>query len=159
MDAKLKEQIDLWTDQDEYDKIITAINALSDKERDFEAISELGRAFNNMGDYQGGLDTLMSIQEEGKSDYKWQYRVSYAYLGLDQPREALHAAVKATELQPEYSWGWYQRGECLYALGDYSAALKSYEKAYAIEPEDWLADMVRNMKRIVSKNRAARPTL
>ncbi len=159
MDAKLKEQIDQWTDQDEYDKIITAINALSDKERDFEAISELGRALNNMGDFQGGLDTLMSIEEEGKNNYMWYYRVSYAYVGLERPDEALHAAAKATELNPDYFWGWYQRGECLYAMGDYSAALKAYEKAYALNQEDWLADMVRSMKRIVQRNRPARPTL
>ena len=75
MDQEMKKQFDLWHEADEYQKIVDAVLAIDEKERDYEAVSQLARAYNNLGRYQKAAVQLLSIQEEGKNDYMWHYRM------------------------------------------------------------------------------------
>ena len=52
MDQEMKKQFDLWHEADEYQKIVDAVLAIDEKERDYEAVSQLARAYNNLGRYQ-----------------------------------------------------------------------------------------------------------
>ncbi len=100
MDQEMKKQFDLWHEADEYQKIVDAVLAIDEKERDYEAVSQLARAYNNLGRYQKAAVQLLSIQEEGKNDYLWHYRMGYSYYYLDRARDAARCFRQALALHP-----------------------------------------------------------
>lgn len=81
MSKELKEKIALLNDEEKYQEIVDMILEIKEKDRDFEIISEWGRAENNLGNYKKALEILFSIKEEGEEDSLWNYRVGYAYSG------------------------------------------------------------------------------
>ncbi|MEY8440665.1 immunity protein Imm33 domain-containing protein [Anaerotruncus colihominis] len=100
MDQEMKKQFDLWHEADEYQKIVEAVLAIDEKERDYEAISQLARAYNNLGRYQKAAVQLLSVQEEGKNDYLWHYRLGYSYYYLDRARDAARCFRQSLALHP-----------------------------------------------------------
>lgn len=101
MDKKLEEQIAVWAQNDEHDKIIGAIEKLPFAERDFETIGYLARAYNNIEEYEEALNLLNSTREEGAEDMRWNFRMGYALFFLNRFREALMHFKKADELDPD----------------------------------------------------------
>ena len=84
---ELKEKIKDLVDKDP-SGAIEEILKIDEKERDYEIISEWGRAENNIGNYSKALELFMSIKEEGEKDEKWYYRVGYSYSGLENYEES-----------------------------------------------------------------------
>lgn len=101
MRDELLEQLDLWHEEDEFQEIVDAIMEIPPEDRDYVLISHLGRALNNLGQYQDGLEQLMSISEEGEDDPLWHYRVGVAYYYLKKYEEALGAFETADKMEPE----------------------------------------------------------
>jgi len=81
---KLLEQIDEWYDNGKHQKIIGAILEIPEEKRDYFLNGQLAVAYNNIGNYnKANYDKakriLLSTEEEGKTDYRWYYRLGYAY--------------------------------------------------------------------------------
>ncbi|WNY28585.1 hypothetical protein MmiEs2_07810 [Methanimicrococcus stummii] len=87
------DQIAAWHDEDEHAQIIETISKIPENERDYELIGLLARAYNNMEDYEKALELLLSVEEEGKHDLMWHFRIGYAYYYMD----LLELAEKAFE--------------------------------------------------------------
>jgi len=114
MNEELLAKLDAWHDEDEYQEIIDAITEIPEEERDYELTSHLGRALNNLGQYEEGLEQFLSIEEEGESDPLWHYRIGVSYYYLKRYDEALKAFTIADELEPEDEdtlefLGWIKR--------------------------------------------------
>lgn len=75
----LKEQLQEWHDENEHRKIIEAIEAIPQHERDFELTSLLGRALNNAGRHNDAIAVLRSVEEAGRNDLLWNFRIGYSY--------------------------------------------------------------------------------
>ncbi|MDE7194486.1 MAG: hypothetical protein K2O14_11000 [Oscillospiraceae bacterium] len=75
----LKEQLQKWHNDNEHRKIIEAIEAIPRRERDFELTSLLGRALNNDGRHNDALAVLRSVEDEGRNDCLWNFRIGYSY--------------------------------------------------------------------------------
>ena len=84
----LMEQCQIWNDNDEYQKIVDAIEVLPEEERTPELCSELARAYNNLADpgtaegraqLRRALDLLRPYEETLKDDHCWNFRMAYAY--------------------------------------------------------------------------------
>ncbi|MRN53998.1 cell wall assembly protein [Paenibacillus sp. LC-T2] len=101
MSDDLMEQLDLWHEEDEYQEIVDAIMEIPPEDRDYVLISHLGRAFNNLGNYEEALQQFMTIAEEGKEDPLWHYRVGVSYYYLEQYDEALREFKITDEMDPE----------------------------------------------------------
>lgn len=95
------EQINQLHENDEHEKIIEIITAISNEERDSELFSMLARAYNNIGKYDEALDNLMYIREEGIDDALWNYRVGYAYYYKGEKEKAENYFKKAYDLDNE----------------------------------------------------------
>ena len=67
---------------------------------DTELIGELGRAYNNVGNYQKGLEILKSIENEEGNTALWNWRVGYSYFFLKDFISAKKCLLKAYELNP-----------------------------------------------------------
>lgn len=101
----LLNQCQLWTDRGEDWKIVEAVEGLPEAERTPELVSELARAYNNLADgdrtlYERALSLLLPLEETMKDDYRWNFRVGYAYYYLDEEGPALRHFRKALAARP-----------------------------------------------------------
>ena len=101
MNEDLLAQLDMWHEEDEFQDIVDAIVEIPEADRDYVLVSHLGRALNNLGNYQEGLEQFITIAEEGKDDPLWHYRTGLSYYYLEQYEEALSEFEIADQLDPE----------------------------------------------------------
>ena len=101
MNDELTKQIDEWHKADRHQEIIDALEQIPEAEQDYETVSLLARAYNNIDEYAKAAELLESVREEGEKDERWNFRMGYAQYGLDNYRDALRYFAKARELDPE----------------------------------------------------------
>ncbi len=95
-----------WHENDEYQKIIDALEAIPTEERTPEMDSELARAYNNQAEpkdrdlFRKALALLKPHAEYFAGDHCWNFRMGYAYFYLDQEGRALRYFEKALEARP-----------------------------------------------------------
>ncbi|MEK4240253.1 SMI1/KNR4 family protein [Paenibacillus sp. FSL H7-0714] len=114
MSDELLEKLDTWHEEDEFQEIVDAITEIPEEERDYVLTSHLGRALNNLGQYEEALEQYLSIEEEGEGDPLWHYRIGVSYYYLKRYDEALKAFTIADELEPDDEdtlefLGWIKR--------------------------------------------------
>ena len=102
MNKKLLDDIEKLHNKNRHQDIIELINSIEDFEKDYNIISLLARALNNIKDYNGALDNLMYIREDGVDDPLWYFRVGYAYFYKDEKETAKQYLSKAIELIDSY---------------------------------------------------------
>ncbi len=118
MNQEFLNQLEQWNEEDKYQEIIDAIEALPEEALDFTLTSALARAYNNLAIdvmppedrplYQRALDLLLplegQLEEAAKQDpdvaHTWNFRVAYAYYYLNQESLALPHFEKALEARP-----------------------------------------------------------
>lgn len=93
--------LEQWHEEDQFQKIIDTIHDLPEEELDYTLKSHLARALNNNDELEEAVRVLLSIQEEGKNDPFWFFRLGYAYYYLDREAEALPLFQRAHELNPQ----------------------------------------------------------
>ena len=102
----LLQQCQKWHEEDKFQKIIDALEAIPAWERTPEMDSDLARAYNNLADpYKpGGKEMLKKAiallkphEEYFEKDHCWNFRMGYAYYYLDQEGRALPYFEKALE--------------------------------------------------------------
>lgn len=102
----LLEQCQIWNENGEFQKIVDAIEALPQEEHTPELDSELGRAYNNLGNqdhpeyFSKALELLLPHETYFKEDHCWHFRTGYAYYYLNQEGPALRYFKRALELLP-----------------------------------------------------------
>ncbi len=110
----LLEKLEDWHDNNEFSKIIMAINAVPQAERDYTLTCQLARAYNNLAVMSEGsseqrrhellkkaLALLQSVKEQGSADPLWHFRVGYALYFLDREMEALPHFERCARLAPD----------------------------------------------------------
>jgi len=100
MNEELLEQLETWHEQDEYEKIVEAVQEIPAEERDYELVNHLGRALNNLERYEEAVEQFLTVAEEGADDPLWQYRIGLAYYYLEQYDKAEQAFERSDELEP-----------------------------------------------------------
>ena len=93
----LLEQCQRWNENDEFQKIIDALEDIPAGERTPEMDSELARAYSNLAEpgdrelFQKSIDLLERHEEYFEGDHCWNFRMGYAYYYLDQEGPALRS--------------------------------------------------------------------
>lgn len=100
MREELLEQLEEWHEEDEFEEIVDAIMEVPEEERDYVLISHLGRAMNNLERYDEAVELFLSVEDEGKDDPLWHYRIGLAYYYLDRYEDARKAFEVADQLEP-----------------------------------------------------------
>lgn len=101
MEKDLLEQLNRWHEDDEFEKIVGKIAEIPKQDRDYDLVSHLARALNNLDRYDEALQQLSTIKTEGEHDPLWHFRVGYAYYYLSQYEDAVTAFEMANKLDPE----------------------------------------------------------
>ncbi len=120
----LLDQCKIWNENDEYQKIIEALEAVPAQERTPEMDSELARAYNNQaapGDrelFRKAIALLKPHEAYFAGDYCWNFRMGYSYYYLDQEGRALPYFQAALEARPgdgdtQEFIEWCQKGVAL----------------------------------------------
>ncbi len=94
-------QLNKWHENDEYQNIVDEIITIPTPLVDDELAVHLGRALNNLGRYKEALKWFMKIDEEGRNNPLWHFRVGYAHYYLDQNEEAVKEFEIANQMDPE----------------------------------------------------------
>jgi tetratricopeptide (TPR) repeat protein len=81
-------QLNDWHISDDHQKIIEAIDLIPLEERGFELIGLYARALNNIEMYRQALAQLMAVEEKGKENGVWNFRVGYSLYFLRRKEEA-----------------------------------------------------------------------
>ena len=140
MKKELLEKIGKLHEAEKYQEIIDLIEGLPDKQLDADLIGELGRAYNNVENYQKGLEILKSIETEEGDNALWNWRVGYSYYFLKDYINAKKHFLKAYELDPD------DEDVCDFLIGVYLSLAKiedekgNSEKAleYALESRKYV---------------------
>ncbi len=101
MTDDLLAQLDVWHEEDEFQEIVDAITEIPPEDRDYVLTSHLGRALNNLGLYEEGLEQFLTIADEGKDDALWHYRIGVSYYYLERYDDALREFKIADALEPD----------------------------------------------------------
>lgn len=94
------DQLNQWHEDDEHQRIVDALLAIPENERDYETISRLARAYNNLELYEEALHHFDSIAEAGQHDPLWHYRVGFALYHVKRYEDAVQAFRTADQLEP-----------------------------------------------------------
>ena len=140
MKKELLEKIGKLHEAEKYQEIIDLIEGLPDKQLDADLIGELGRAYNNVENYQKGLEILKSIETEEGDNALWNWRIGYSYYFLKDYINAKKHFLKAYELDPD------DEDVCDFLIGVYLSLAKiedekgNSEKAleYALESRKYV---------------------
>ena len=146
MKKKLLEKIERLDELWKYQEIIDLIEALPTEQLDTELIVELGKAYNNIENYEKGLKILKSIENEEGDNALWNWRVGYSYFFLKDYIKAEKYFLKAYELEPDDEYA--RDFACDFLIGTYTALSKlesrngNSEKAieYALESRKYAYD-------------------
>ena len=79
MKKEILEKIESLYEMGKHQEIIDLIEALPTEQLDTKLIGELGRAYNNVENYQKGLEILKSVENEEGNTALWNWRVGYSY--------------------------------------------------------------------------------
>ncbi|KGE20088.1 hypothetical protein [Paenibacillus wynnii] len=71
MDKELIAQLTQWHEDGEHQKIVDTLMEIPPVDRDYEGISSLARAYNNLGHYEEALEQFAMIAEQGQNDLLW----------------------------------------------------------------------------------------
>ena len=146
MKKELLEKIERLDELWKYQEIIDLIEALPTEQLDTELIGELGKAYNNIENYEKGLKILKSIENEEGNTALWNWRVGYSYFFLKDYIKAEKYFLKAYELEPDDEYA--RDFACDFLIGTYTALSKlesrngNSEKAieYAFESRKYAYD-------------------
>ena len=146
MKKELLEKIERLDELWKYQEIIDLIEALPTEQLDTELIVELGKAYNNIENYEKGLKILKSIENEEGDNALWNWRVGYSYFFLKDYIKAEKYFLKAYELEPDDEYA--RDFACDFLIGTYTALSKlesrngNSEKAieYAFESRKYAYD-------------------
>jgi tetratricopeptide (TPR) repeat protein len=90
-------QLNEWHERNEHQKIIDAVEQTPARERGFEITGMYARALNNAGRYQEAFDQLMAVEEYGRGNGVWNFRVGYSLYYMDRSQEAAEYFQRAVD--------------------------------------------------------------
>ncbi|CAM4372163.1 tetratricopeptide (TPR) repeat protein [Paenibacillus endophyticus] len=94
-------QIMQWHNDSEHQQIIDMLMKIPPADRDYDMVSSMGRAYNNLSLYEEALEQFAFIAEQGKTDPLWYFRVGYSYYYMKRYEEAVDVLHTALELDPD----------------------------------------------------------
>ena len=92
-----------------------------------QARLELGEWLVKIGRYQSGLTHLSQVKQEEVHPVDLNYAIAKAHRGLGNPEQALAAARKCLEMDPEFSDAHYLLGQLYRETGELELSRQSME--------------------------------
>ena len=142
MKQEILEKIEKLYGLEKHQEIIDIIEALPAEQLNTDLIGQLGRAYNNVKNYEKALELLKTIEFEEGHSFLWNYRAGYSYFFLEDYTNAEKCFLKAYKLDPNY------KDTCDFLISTYTILAnlevknENSEKAveYALEAKKYAYD-------------------
>ena len=145
MRITLLEKLTVWQRNEEYQKIIEALENCETK--DYDSILRLAFAYSERaaeGDFERAFELLQMISDLGNGDYVWHYYLGKLYFKSGRFFEAADAAEQSLMLKAENEPAEELLDLCCEALtdseDDCDAGMLTYTEQEAAEVEAFIAD-------------------
>ncbi len=108
-DKKLNAQLEQWHKERDFQRIIDAVEAIPQEQRDYKMVTLLARTYSNQAVLGQELDRdmlekslslLRSVREQGMRDDRWHFHMGYVLYYLDRDEEALAYFEESNRLMP-----------------------------------------------------------
>lgn len=137
VDQKLRQKLDEWHEQNEHQKIVNAIALSREEQTDYETVSRLARALNNLGAYEEAARWLLAVEKDGEGDPLWHFRLGYSYYYLELYDKAAAAFGRSLELDASDEDAWRFLTDCLHILSEDEALDEVAEHLQQTDPALW----------------------
>ncbi len=99
--SDLEKKLDILHEENKNKEIIDIINSLPKEELTYDIIGKLARAYNNNDECEKGMETLLSIKDEGENTSLWNFRIGYSCYYSGKLEEAQKYFERCLELNPD----------------------------------------------------------
>lgn len=99
---ELLTQINQWKKEMAHQKIIDAINAVPEGERDYQLTCILAREYNITNNFPRAKELLDSVRKEGMKDPNWFFHSGYSLMSMRRFAEAKGAFQQCLKLAPQF---------------------------------------------------------
>ncbi len=111
------DQLKLYYQNDEYQKIIDITPMIPKVDWNYEMVGYLACALNNLSRYKEAEQLLLLVKAKGEQDPLWHFRLGYAYFYTGREEEAKEQFECSCRLAPEDKEAWRFLGWCCDILG------------------------------------------
>ena len=146
MDKETLCKLNKWYEESEFQNIVDEISLMVEEEMDYDVISHLARALNGLKRYDEAVETLLSVEKEGKDDYHWHYMLGYAYFHLESFDDARAEFEKAWEMDQSDEGVMHYIGICKEKLQE-EAGLKQED----FDPELYTDEQLKVVQRHIER--------
>ncbi|XP_012527738.2 hsp70-Hsp90 organizing protein 3 [Monomorium pharaonis] len=121
-----------------------------------ENLKQQGNACVKEKQYQKAMLHYSHAIKLDPQNYSLYSNRSFTFLMMERYRDAFNDALITIQLKPDWSKGYFRRGEVELKLSSYDEALKSYNKALSLQPnEPKILEAMNKASRLLIKDRRA----
>ena len=111
-------------------------NAIRLKEGSREAHYAMAYHYQRKKEFNKAILEYKKMIALNPKDHEVFFNVGHCYIGLDSLNKAYNHFDLATKIQPQYAGAYYMKGNISEGLGNNAAALKNYQQALNMMPDD-----------------------
>ena len=97
-------------------------------------LENVGYAYNNLGQYDKGLEFLLQVLEKKPSDPELLYQVAQTYYNLGKYQNAIDNWDKALAIDKENAEALYMIGVCYQKMGEKQKGQQLCDRAIEMDP-------------------------
>jgi tetratricopeptide (TPR) repeat protein len=127
------------------EKVEEEKGSLEGDEAAARALAGIGESYISMDQLDEAGEYLRQAVEIFPKDETIAFNVGEIYFKQGKPAEAVQYYNIASKIEPEWEPPYRQKGYALLNLGDYAAAIESFEKFLEVAPDDPEAPVIENL--------------
>lgn len=130
--------------------------SMNAQEAEVENLKQQGNACVREKKYQKAMLHYSHAIKLDPKNYSLYSNRSFTLLMMERYRDALNDALMTIRLKPDWSKGYFRKGEVELKLSSYNEALESYNKALSLQPnEPKILEAMNKASRSLIKDRRA----
>jgi tetratricopeptide (TPR) repeat protein len=113
---------------------VLAINPSKFTGDDYNALWNIGIAYNNLRQFEQARHYLNEAQQADSTDVRLYHHIGYSYLEEQNYPAALVEYEKSVRMDSTTKTGYYGLGKTYYMLHQYSEAIRAFDQAIKLDP-------------------------
>lgn len=145
---------DSYYTQGDYENAIVAYDSyLSTKPKDFKALYNRGRAYEELGEFEKAEQDFLLALEQDRKNTQILLSLSNVYQKQKKHNNALLYAEYAVEVPGAPAMAYFMKARALHQIGNTDEAYKEYSTAIKMDKDFGMAYYYRGMLKIATDNK------
>ena len=133
----------VYEENKQYEKAVEFYKDANNKDASSTIYYRISLCQSKMGDFQQALNSVNQALNIDSTDLDYLVLKASTYYELGDPKAAISEWDNVLALQPEYAYGYYQRGWYKYLMRDFENALEDFSMCIALDPTEAYAYVCR----------------